>query len=126
MRSHKEFRLVVGLKRIPEYPLGTSAQNGSHVCSKSCKPSPLDVADRHYADFEVTDPLPNVTDSTAFPLGKKTFAGNIPVNRAGHPNDTLFFWAVERDTGSLTASEGERADEPWLIWLNGGLGPLLF
>lgn len=66
--------------------------------------------------FEVTEPLPNVT----WDLGR-SFAGNIPVNRQGHPNDTLFFWAFERENGSLTATAGE-SDKPWGIWLNGGPG----
>ena len=66
-----------------------------------------------FSDFEVTDPLPNVT----FPLGR-SWAGNIPVDRPGHPNDTLFFWAFEKSNGSLTATD---SIEPWGIWLNGGL-----
>ncbi|KAF5387348.1 hypothetical protein D9757_005819 [Collybiopsis confluens] len=64
--------------------------------------------------FEVTDPLPNVT----FPISR-SFAGNLPVDRAGHPNDTLFFWAFEHEEGSLTS---ESKTEPWGIWLNGGPG----
>ncbi|KAJ3554315.1 hypothetical protein NM688_g3174 [Phlebia brevispora] len=67
--------------------------------------------------FEVTEPLPNVTWSLP-----RNFAGNIPVDRPGHPNDTLFFWAFEKEQGSLTAQEFERSDEPWGIWLNGGPG----
>ncbi|KAI0333871.1 alpha/beta-hydrolase [Cubamyces sp. BRFM 1775] len=67
--------------------------------------------------FEVKDPLPNVT----WPLSR-SFAGNIPVNRAGHPNCTLYFWGFEKERGSLTADAHERADEPWGIWLNGGPG----
>ncbi|KAI0352156.1 alpha/beta-hydrolase [Trametes cingulata] len=67
--------------------------------------------------FEVKDTLPNVT--WALP---RNFAGNIPVNRAGHPNDTLFFWAFEKENGSLTAGANERSNEPWGIWLNGGPG----
>jgi carboxypeptidase D len=63
----------------------------------------------------VTDTLPNVT----FSLGRQ-WAGNIPVQRPSHPNDTLFFWAVEKEDGSLTAGAGENADAPWGIWLNGG------
>ena len=50
----------------------------------------------------------------------RSFAGNIGVNRPGHPNNTLFFWGFEKETGSLTAAADERADEPWGIWLNGG------
>ncbi|KAJ3559619.1 hypothetical protein NM688_g231 [Phlebia brevispora] len=68
-------------------------------------------------DFQVTHPMPNVT----FPLGRN-WAGNIPVDRPGHPNNTLFFWGFEKERGSLTASAGERLDEPWGIWLNGGPG----
>ncbi|KAJ3890728.1 alpha beta-hydrolase [Lentinula edodes] len=64
--------------------------------------------------FEVTEPLPNVT----FPL-TRSFAGNLPVQRADHPNDTLFFWAFEHQNGSLTSNT---STEPWGIWLNGGPG----
>ncbi|KAJ6581885.1 Alpha/Beta hydrolase protein [Mycena capillaripes] len=64
--------------------------------------------------FQVTAPLPNVT----FPL-PRSFAGNIDVQRAGHPNNTLFFWALEKTSGSLTAA---KSTEPWGIWLNGGPG----
>ncbi|KAI0079396.1 alpha/beta-hydrolase [Panus rudis PR-1116 ss-1] len=67
--------------------------------------------------FEVTQSLPNIS----FPL-QRSFAGNIPVNRTGHPNNTLFFWAFEKENGSLTAGSGERSNEPWGIWLNGGPG----
>jgi carboxypeptidase D len=68
-----------------------------------------------HADFEVTKPLPNVT----FPLAR-SFAGNIRVDRQGHPNDTLFFWGFERSNGSLTVPAHESTNEPWGIWLNGG------
>ncbi|KZT07258.1 alpha/beta-hydrolase [Laetiporus sulphureus 93-53] len=67
--------------------------------------------------FEVKESLPNVT----WNLGR-SFAGNIGVQRAGHPNDTLFFWGFEKESGSLTATAGDRSDEPWGIWLNGGPG----
>ncbi|KAH9913993.1 alpha/beta-hydrolase [Epithele typhae] len=67
--------------------------------------------------FEVTEPLPGV--NFALP---RSFAGNVGVDRAGHLNNTLFFWAFERENGSLTASAGDRANEPWGIWLNGGPG----
>jgi carboxypeptidase D len=67
------------------------------------------------ADFQVTQPLPNVS----FPLARN-WAGNIAVDRVGFPNDTLFFWAWERENGSLTAGAGDRSGEPWGIWLNGG------
>ncbi|KAI9568043.1 Alpha/Beta hydrolase protein [Boletus coccyginus] len=63
--------------------------------------------------FQVTESLPNVT----WPLARN-WAGNIPVQRAGHPNDTLFFWAFESSNGSFTAN----SSEPWGIWLNGGPG----
>ena len=70
------------------------------------------------ADFEVTQTLPNITG--ALP---RNFAGNIPVNRPGHPNDTLFFWAFEKagkPSGSLTAPASPNNTEPWMIWLQGG------
>ena len=62
-------------------------------------------------DFKVNQSMPNVT----FPL-QRNWAGNIGVNRAGHTNDTLFFWAWEKQNGSFTAN----STEPWGIWLNGG------
>ena len=68
-------------------------------------------------DFLVTQPLPNIT----FKL-PRTYAGNIPVQRAGHPNDTLFFLGFEKSTGSLTAPASKFNKEPWGIWLNGGWG----
>ncbi|KAK7025021.1 carboxypeptidase [Favolaschia claudopus] len=64
--------------------------------------------------FKVTSPLPNITFS--LPQG---YAGNIDVQRTGHPNNTLFFWALEKTPGSLTAS---KSSDPWGIWLNGGPG----
>ncbi|PSR72472.1 hypothetical protein PHLCEN_2v11686 [Hermanssonia centrifuga] len=67
--------------------------------------------------FQVTSSLPNVT----FPLNRN-WAGNIPVDRHEHPNNTLFFWGFEKENGSLTAAANEREDEPWGIWLNGGPG----
>ncbi|KAN0088900.1 Alpha/Beta hydrolase fold [Tylopilus felleus] len=63
--------------------------------------------------FQVTESLPNVT----WPLSRN-WAGNIPVQRAGYPNNTLFFWAFESLNGSFTAD----SNEPWAIWLNGGPG----
>lgn len=68
--------------------------------------------------FLVTQGLPNIT----FPLGNN-YAGNVPVGRPGHPNNTLFFWGFERTAGSLTAPAGEMQLSPWLIWLGGGGGP---
>ena len=67
------------------------------------------------SDFQVTAKLPNVT----FPLGR-SFAGNIPVQRPGHPNDTLFFVGFEKCKGSLTAPSNPANRDPWGIWLNGG------
>ncbi|KIY51939.1 alpha/beta-hydrolase, partial [Fistulina hepatica ATCC 64428] len=66
--------------------------------------------------FEVTDSLPNIT----FEVGR-SYAGNIGVQREGHPNDTLFFWGFESEDGSLTSNDTS-ADKPWGIWLNGGPG----
>ncbi|KAJ7208969.1 alpha/beta-hydrolase [Mycena pura] len=64
--------------------------------------------------FEVTDVLPNITK----PL-TRSFAGNVGVGRAGHPNATLFFWAFEKFNGSLTS---HTSTDPWMIWLQGGPG----
>ena len=33
----------------------------------------------------------------------------------------MFFWAFEKENGSLTAKAGE-SNEPWGLWLNGGPG----
>ncbi|KAJ7186601.1 alpha/beta-hydrolase [Mycena filopes] len=65
--------------------------------------------------FEVTGALPNVTTPVA-----RSFAGNVGVNRADHPNATLFFWAFEKANGTLTGSASNT--DPWIIWLNGGPG----
>ncbi|KAF7358042.1 Alpha/beta-hydrolase [Mycena venus] len=70
--------------------------------------------------FEVpTANLPNITGTLP-----RNFAGNIPVNRAGHPNNTLFFWAFEHagKNGSLTAPADANNTDPWIIWLQGGPG----
>ncbi|KAF5383799.1 hypothetical protein D9615_003548 [Tricholomella constricta] len=64
--------------------------------------------------FEVTQKLPNVTFNTG-----RSYAGNIPVQRLGHPNNTLFFVGFEKSRGSLTTKNSQ---EPWGIWLNGGPG----
>ncbi|KAJ3548231.1 hypothetical protein NM688_g5321 [Phlebia brevispora] len=48
-----------------------------------------------------------------------SYAGNINVNRHEYPNDTLFFWAFEKEDGSLTA---DNSTEPWAVWLQGGPG----
>ncbi|KAF7361130.1 Carboxypeptidase [Mycena sanguinolenta] len=65
--------------------------------------------------FEVTGQLPNVTGPIA-----RSFGGNVGVNRADHPNATLFFWAFEKANGTLTGSPADT--DPWMIWLNGGPG----
>jgi hypothetical protein len=70
----------------------------------------LFVSDPCIPDFQVMKPLPNVT----FDLGQN-WAGNVAVDRVGHPNNTLFFWAFEKENGSLTAKVDERAKEPWGI-----------
>ncbi|KAH9945200.1 alpha/beta-hydrolase [Epithele typhae] len=70
-------------------------------------------------NLEVTEKLPNITGSLP-----RSFAGNINVNRAGHPNNTLFFWAFEKvgANGSLTAPASQNNTDPWIIWLQGGPG----
>ncbi|KZV76554.1 alpha/beta-hydrolase [Peniophora sp. CONT] len=68
--------------------------------------------------FLVTQGLPNIT----FPL-PRNFAGNLPVNRPDHANNTLFFWAMENNVGSLTATATQLPTVPWMIWLGGGGGP---
>ncbi|KAI0366275.1 alpha/beta-hydrolase [Pilatotrama ljubarskyi] len=69
--------------------------------------------------FEVTEKLPDLPG----PL-PRMFAGNIPVNRQDHPNDTLFFWAFEKQgaNGTLTAPADANNTDPWIIWLQGGPG----
>ncbi|GLB41836.1 putative peptidase S10 family protein [Lyophyllum shimeji] len=67
--------------------------------------------------FEVTKQLPNVTFDTG-----RSYAGNIPVQRPGHPNNTLFFVGFEKIPGSLTAPAKSNNNDPWGIWLNGGPG----
>ena len=60
----------------------------------------------------MTEKLTNVT----WDLGKRNWAGTLPVDRPGHPNDTLFFWGWEKDEGSFTDAN---SDKPWGIWING-------
>ncbi|KAF8074955.1 Alpha/Beta hydrolase protein [Lyophyllum atratum] len=67
--------------------------------------------------FEVTQSLPNVTFDTG-----RSYAGNLPVQRPGHPNDTLFFVGYEKFPGSLTTMAPANGNQPWGIWLNGGPG----
>ena len=74
------------------------------------------ISSQPLADFQVTQPLPNVTFAAA---SGRMFAGNIPVQRQGHPNDTLFFIGVEKSNGSLTEKHDD-SSKPWGIWLNGG------
>jgi carboxypeptidase D len=66
-------------------------------------------------DFHVKDTLPDIS----FPL-PTSFAGSLSVNRQGHPDNALFFWAFESSPGSLAAQPGEQQDRPWAVWLNGG------
>lgn len=91
----------------------TSAPRGSPV--RLLAHASLRILTHFHADFEVNETLANVT----FALGRN-FAGNIPVQRLNTPNNTLFFWGFERENGSLTAAAGERSNEPWGVWLNGG------
>ena len=100
----------------PGMPTGDYSAEWQKCASLSCLSS-LSQTSHVCTDFQVTQPLPNVT----WDLGRN-WAGNIPVNRAEHPNNTLFFWGFEKENGSLTAAAGERSDEPWAIWLNGGEG----
>ncbi|KAG9311821.1 alpha beta-hydrolase [Chiua virens] len=72
-----------------------------------------DYSPKWQSYFQVTESLPNVS----WPLARN-WAGNLPVHRPGHPNNTLFFWAFESSSGSFT----ENNHEPWGIWLNGGPG----
>ena len=92
----------------------TTALIGSRV---NLRQAPLHLSQllTRLADFQVTEPLPGV--DFALP---NNYAGNIAVQREGHPNDTLFFWAFEHNAGSLTAATGQNSDTPWAIWLNGG------
>ncbi|TBU63430.1 alpha/beta-hydrolase [Dichomitus squalens] len=79
---------------------------------------PLSPLWQHY--FEVKGPLPNLTHARL----PRSFAGNIPVDRPGHPNDTFFFWGFEREgkPGGLTAPAFPHNDEPWILWVQGGPG----
>lgn len=95
---------------IPGGAFGPNWQNCISIpFAVDCLPSEI------IADYEVQDQFPNITYSLPH-----SFAGNIPVNRAGHPNNTLFFWAFEKTNGSLTADVNPPSDDPWIIWLQGG------
>lgn len=93
---------LVGTTAPPGKPVSSSA--GSAYTSRWLASS----------DFQVTDELPNITSTP-----RRNWAGNIAVDRAGHPNNTLFFWAFEHTNGSFTAAANESDDRPWCIWLNG-------
>lgn len=66
-------------------------------------------------DYEVKENLPNITWKLP-----RSYAGSVSVNRKGHEDNSLFFIAYEKEDGSLAAKEGERENDPWMIWLNGG------
>jgi hypothetical protein len=98
----------------------TMAQTGSVVSNPSISGFRL-LRTVVCADFQVTQSLSGVS----FDSGRN-WAGNVGVNRPSSPNNTLFFWGFEKEHGSLTAKAGERKDEPWGIWLNGGCVLVLF
>ncbi|KAI0079340.1 alpha/beta-hydrolase [Panus rudis PR-1116 ss-1] len=107
---------------IASIALGFAAAQGVNDPQRAGSSWPHDYPGKPSGDFspewqdyfEVKGPLPNVT----FPISR-SFAGNIGVNRPGHPNDTLFFWGFEKQNGSLTNANNTA---PWGIWLNGGPG----
>lgn len=84
---------------------------------QSCKQhvlfSTLQVLTVRIIDFEVNS---SAISNVSFTL-PTSYAGNLPVNRKGHPNNTLFFWATEKSFGSLNDDNPEL---PYLIWLQGG------
>lgn len=98
----------------PSGNLSPQWQKCSYLCSLLSQ-AQVRLTPHRSSDFQVTAKLPNVT----FPLGR-SFAGNIPVQRPGHPNDTLFFIGFEKSKGSLTAPLSPANRDPWGIWLNGG------
>ncbi|TFY62128.1 hypothetical protein EVG20_g6814 [Dentipellis fragilis] len=81
-------------------------------------PSEGDFSPDWQGYFQVNQGLPNIS----FPLSRN-FAGNLPVGRANHPNNTLFFWGFETTMGSLTVPAAQQQLSPWMIWLGGGGGP---
>lgn len=111
-----QFLLVFLLTTLPFVASQTTALPSSFPHAYPGKPNG-DFSPTWQKYFLVTQPLPNIT----FKL-PRTYAGNIPVQRAGHPNDTLFFLGFEKSTGSLTAPASKYNKEPWGIWLNGGPG----
>ena len=56
----------------------------------------------------------------------RSYAGSVSVNSTEYANNTLFFLGFEKEDGSLSAAEGERENEPWVIWLNGGYVKIRF
>ncbi|KAF7378053.1 Carboxypeptidase [Mycena sanguinolenta] len=96
--------------------LGCEAQNGPNTFPHAYPGMPATAFGPDWQTyFEVTGLLPNLTNGLS-----RNFAGNVGVNRANHPNATLFFWAFEKANGSLTGSAA--STDPWIIWLNGGPG----
>ena len=75
-------------------PSGAFTPQWQNCACKSLAPLQSQLS-RISPDFEVTDPLPNVTE--ALP---RSFAGSISTNSVGHANDTLFFWGFEKEEGS--------------------------
>lgn len=99
----------------PGKPSGDFSPQWQSCKHRSIPPEEVNSLSRYSADFEVKDHLPNVT----VPL-TRSFAGNVPVNRAGHTNDTIFFWAFEKKNGSLTVPANKSNTDPWVIWIQGG------
>ncbi|KAF8217978.1 Alpha/Beta hydrolase protein [Mycena galopus ATCC 62051] len=97
--------------------LGCFAQEGPNTFPHAYPGMPTTAFGPNWQTyFEVTSLLPNLTNAGTL---TRSFAGNVAVNRANHPNDTLFFWGFEKTNGSLT---GSSTTDPWIIWLNGGPG----
>jgi hypothetical protein len=88
-------------------------RNGNLVSITSS--AELNVVLTPLSDFKVTTKLPGLD----FDIGT-SYAGNINVQRAQHPKNSLFFWGFESQNGSLTADVGELMDRPWAVWLQGG------
>ncbi|KAF8268911.1 hypothetical protein EI94DRAFT_1063969 [Lactarius quietus] len=102
---------------VPGVPTPTSGQPPNSFPQNSTMTSGIDFDPSWQEFYLVTQGLPNIT----FPLGNN-YAGNLPVGRSGHPNNTLFFWGFENIAGSLAAPASEMQLSPWLIWLGGGGG----